>query len=159
MMNPDTLENILIDRALGALSPDVETLLQEYLATHPDAAATVAEWEATVALTTAVMRHPPSPRALPPCVATAFSPSRTQSVLALAASFVVGAGITMLALHATAPRQAPVLIAQQPAHIVPLAPAKVKLPPEIERRARSLPFWSRERAYLLAGATRDHTRQ
>src|SRR5690349_11422320 len=35
-MNDQTLERLLIDRSLGALSPDVDELLAAYLATRPD---------------------------------------------------------------------------------------------------------------------------
>jgi hypothetical protein len=43
-VNADVLDRLLMDRALGVLAPDVETLLGAYLEREPDAARRVAEY-------------------------------------------------------------------------------------------------------------------
>lgn len=44
-MNPETLDRLLMDRALGGLSPDVEALLDSWLARNPDAAARARDYD------------------------------------------------------------------------------------------------------------------
>ena len=150
-MNHESLENLLIDRALGQLSPEVEALLAEHLATNPDAAQSAVELGEIVTLATTAMRRDKPKLDLPP--RTIIPQPRwphANRVLAMAASFVVGAGAAFFAMRETSvPREVP--LAQQP----PPAPAIAQTPrhsPEIERALRKLPFWSKERAYLIAGA-------
>ncbi len=147
-MNPETLENLLIDRAFGQLSPEVEALLSEHLAAHPDAAKTAAELGKTVALATAAMQLKEPALELPPRIIAGARWPRAHRVLALAASFVLGAGTSYFVMREmSAPRPLPV--AQQ----VPSAPVIAQTPrysPEIERALKKLPFWSKERAYLIA---------
>lgn len=49
-MTPDTLERLMIDRSLGALSPDVEALLAAHLNGNPADAETAAAFDRTVDL-------------------------------------------------------------------------------------------------------------
>ena len=148
-MKHEALENLLIDRALGQLSPEVEALLSEHLATNPAAAQSAAELAEIVALATAAMRRDKPKLELPP--RTIIPQPRwphAHRVLAMAASFAVGASVAFLAMRETsAPREVP--LAQQSAP----APAIAQTPrhsPEVERALRKLPFWSKERAYLIA---------
>src|SRR5438270_592353 len=50
MVKPDTLERLLIDRSLRAVSPDVGELIAAYLDEHPVQNAVAAEVDQTVAL-------------------------------------------------------------------------------------------------------------
>ena len=152
-MNHEALENLLIDRALGQLSPEVGALLAEHLATTPDAARAAAELGEVVALATAAW-HRAKPRlALPPRIVALPRWPRTRRALALAASFAVGAGIAFLAMRgAEVRREIPIV------RDTPPAPALAQRPrhsPEVERALRKLPFWSKERAVLIAGAANE----
>jgi len=69
---------------------------------------------------------------------------RAEQVLALAASFVIGVGLTALVIHAN-PRRGNVA-AVNPPTIAKIQPALVK------GKIESLPFWSNQRIYLLASA-------
>ena len=155
-MNPETLENLLIDRALGQLSPDVEALLAEHLAGTPGAAQAAAELREVVALATAAMHRTRPKLDLPPRVIALPRWPRARRVLAMAASFVVGAGVAFLTLRGTSTRpEMPV------ARATPAAPVMAQTPrhsPEVERALRKLPFWSKERAYLIAGAGNETNR-
>jgi hypothetical protein len=55
-MDAITLDRLLIDRALGALEPDVEVLLDEYLSRHPADADRLAVTGETVALSRKLLR-------------------------------------------------------------------------------------------------------
>ena len=142
-MNAETLEALLIDRALGQLSPEVEVLLAEHLATHPEAAHTAAELAETVALAARLLKQPAPRLVLPARAVAVFPVRRSRRLLALAASFVAGAGAAFFALRSTAPPAAPAIVATQPA-----PPRRVETDPAI----RTLPFWSKERAVALASA-------
>lgn len=144
-MNSETLETLLIDRALGQLSPEVEVLLGERLATDPAAARIAEQLRETVALAAAALPNPAQKLPLPPPTVALHAPRRTPQLLALAASFVAGAGIAVLAVRSAAPpREAPAAGAPVPA-ARPLDPS-----------VRALPFWSKERA--LAAATKSSIR-
>lgn len=150
-MNAEILEALLIDRALGQLTPEVEVLLAGHLAAHPEAARAAAELGETVALAASVLRQPAPRLALPPRAVAMFPPRRTRRVLALAASFVAGAGAAFLALRGAAPRaETPLAHAPAPAVIVAQVPALRRV--ETNPAVRSLPFWSKERAVVLASA-------
>ncbi len=49
-MNAETIERLLIDRSLGMLSEDVETLLEAHLAVDAETAALAAQFDQTAAL-------------------------------------------------------------------------------------------------------------
>src|SRR5512140_2765872 len=65
LMKPELLQSLLLDRALGELSPEATALLDEYLACHPDAARCASELDDTLAAARAATRvHsglPPAP--------------------------------------------------------------------------------------------------
>ena len=150
-MNTEALENLLIDHALGQLSPEVEWLLAAHLATNSDAARTAAELKEVVAMATTAMQRTKPKLELPP--RTIIPQPRwpqVNRVLAMAASFAVGAGVAFFAMRETAAlRPVPV------ADVMPAAPVIAQTPrhsPEIERALKKLPFWSKERAYLIAAA-------
>ena len=153
-MKPEILETLLIDRALGRHSPEVEALLAEHLATDPEAARTAAELHDVVALATTVLRRPAPQLTPPPRLAGVFWFRSVNRALALAAAFVVGAGVALLA-NRTIPQKPPLAqVVTQP----PVAPVAKAPSPKIVREAKVLPFWSQRRAYLLAEAAKDSTR-
>ena len=152
-MKHEALENLLIDRALGQLSPEVEALLAEHLAASPDDAQAAAELGEVVALATAALHRPKPKLELPPRIVALPRWPRANRVLALAASFVVGAGVAFLAMRGMSTRP------EMP--VAPAAPVMAQAPkhsPEVERALRKLPFWSKERAYLIAGAANETNR-
>lgn len=65
-MDPQALERLMIDRALGALSPDTESLLGAYLAADPAAARRDAEYRRTAELAKAALRQQSVAGAVPP---------------------------------------------------------------------------------------------
>ena len=157
-MNQEILENLLIDRALGQLSPDVAALLDDYLAHNPAAAELATTLDDTVALASNILK--PLPHPIKP--ATDFKvvrfPTPVRLTLAMAASFAVGIGITFLAvqgLRPVSPTDSQPRIAEQPATKPSPTPSEYA---HASPEARSLPFWSRERAYLLA-QNREAARQ
>jgi len=144
-MNADTLEALLIDRALGQLSPEVEALLAEHLAVHPEAARAGAELSKTVTLATSLLKQPARTLALPPATISLFPRHRFRRVLALAASFVAGACVSFFAVGGIAPPR------EKPLAFAPVvAPAPPVRRVETELAVRALPFWSKERAVALA---------
>ena len=155
-MKTEALENLLIDRALGQLSPEVEALLSEHLATNPAAEQSAAELGEIVALATTAMRRERPKLELPPrtIIPQPRGPEMkrllAKRLLAMAASFAVGAGAALFAMREmSASRTMPVV------QEMPAAPDIAQTPrhsPEIERALKKLPFWSKERAYLIAGA-------
>jgi anti-sigma factor RsiW len=143
-MKPDILERLLMDRALGRLDPDAEVLLADYLANDPAAATQARELQETVHLATEVLRRPAPIAEVPNQIHQLVWRHRAEQVFALAASFVVGVGLTALMIHAT-PHQENVAAARPPT-IAKIQPALVK------SKIESLPFWSNQRIYLLASA-------
>jgi hypothetical protein len=69
---------------------------------------------------------------------------RAEQVFALAASFVIGVGLTALVIRANPRREN--VAAARPSTIAKIQPALVK------SKIESLPFWSNQRIYLLASA-------
>jgi anti-sigma factor RsiW len=149
-MKPDILERLLMDRALGHLDPDAEVLLADYLVNDPAAATQARDLQETVRLATEVMRRPAPVVEMPTQIHQLVWRRRTERMLALAASFVVGAGLTALLIHET---YLPIgaVVASRPAttgspKVAVLRPSLVK------GQIESLPFWSNQRIYLLASA-------
>ncbi|HXI83491.1 MAG TPA: hypothetical protein VNL17_05305 [Verrucomicrobiae bacterium] len=143
-MKPDILERLLMDRALGRLDPDAEVLLADYLANDPAAATQARELQETVRLATEVMRRPAPVVEMPTQIHQLVWRHRTERVLALAASFIIGVGLTALLIHTTSlPEKVAVV---HPPTIAKIQPALVK------SKIESLPFWSNQRIYLLASA-------
>jgi hypothetical protein len=145
-MKAETLEALLIDRALGHLTPEMDELLGEHLATNAGTARPAAELQETVILAASALKRPLPVLTLPPVVA-ALPPRRWFRPLALAASFLVGSGLTLIATRiAEPPREhavgpPPMVVSVQPA-------AGLAIDPSV----RALPFWSKERALALAAA-------
>jgi len=150
-MKPDILERLLMDRALGRLDPDAEVLLTDYLANDPAAAAQARELQETVSLATEVMRRPTSAVEMPTQIHQLVWRHRTERVLALAASFVIGMGLTALVIRAN-PRLGST-VAVSPPPMARIQPALVK------SQIESLPFWSNQRIYLLASAAAANSKE
>jgi hypothetical protein len=131
-MNSETLDRLLIDRATGALTPDVEALLEAWLDREPGLASQAAETAETVRLARQVLL-PPREAELPPLkvepIPFAANRSRRDLAYALAACFTAGlvAGLlVMRGMPAASPR--PSVVALNP-----------PLPPPA---AASSQFWS-----------------
>jgi len=151
-MNPDLLERLALDRALGHLSPDVEALLDEVLAANPDAARMARDFRETVQLAAAVLPKPVRGESLPPRRVETFPFVRVSQWAALAASFVLGVGLTLLV---PAIYREPQIVRQAAPTIASVSAIEPKaIAPEIERKARTMPFWSAQRAYLLASSAK-----
>lgn len=121
-MNPKTLDALLLDRAAGALSPDVAQLLDAYIAQDPNAALRGLRYSATVSLIRAAM--PPAARdsdlrvpAFPSArIKAARSRRRVLAILrpiamaaVIAIAFVLGG---KLAAPADRPGQVPLVLAE-----------------------------------------------
>jgi hypothetical protein len=113
-MKIETLEALLIDRALGALSPDVAELLESYLIQNPDAAQQANGLASTVQLARTAVAGPNAPTSpLPPLdrVRTALSVQRRQAfawqLSKLAACVLLGLTVGLAIQHAGAPAAAP----------------------------------------------------
>ena len=143
-MKPDILERLLMDRALKRLDPDTEVLLADYLANDPATATQARELQETVRLATEVVRRPAPIVEMPNQIHRLVWRHRAEQALALAASFVIGVGLTALLLHAT-PRRENVAAVNPP----PTAKIQTTL---VKNKIESLPFWSNQRIYLLASA-------
>jgi anti-sigma factor RsiW len=99
-MKPEILETLLLDRALGELSPEVAALLDAHLAQHPDAAHRAAEFAATLQLaraaTAAPAGSPPRPLDLARLRQVQHaqqSASRRAEIFRLAACLALGLGL------------------------------------------------------------------
>ena len=143
-MKSDALERLLMDQSLGHLEPDVEALLADYLANNPAATAQAGELQDVVRLATEVVRQPAPATEMPSPIHRLVWQHRANQALALAASFVIGVGLTALLIHAN-PHQENVAVLNPPT-IAKTQPALVK------NKIESLPFWSNQRIYLLASA-------
>ena len=104
-MKPDVIERLLLDRALGRLDPDVDALLADYLANDPSAATQARELQAVVRLASEAVRQPVPAVELPSQIHRLVWRHRAEQALALAASFVIGVGITALVLRANFRRE------------------------------------------------------
>ena len=155
-MKTEALENLLIDQALGQLAPEVAALLSEHLATHPATAQSAAELGEIVALATTALHRATPKLELPPrtVIPQPRGPEMKRVVakrlLAMAASFAVGAGAAFLAMRETSASRTVPVVQEMPA--VPAIAQTPRHSPEIERALKKLPFWSKERAYLIAAA-------
>jgi anti-sigma factor RsiW len=143
-MKPDILERLMMDNALGRLDPDVEVLLADYLTNDPVAAMQARELQETVQLATEVLHRPAPVVEMPTQINQLIWRHRTERLLALAASFIIGVGLTAAVIHGT-PHQENVALAHPPT-VAKIQRALVK------NQIESLPFWSNQRIYLLASA-------
>jgi anti-sigma factor RsiW len=148
-METETLERLLMDRALGELSPDAETLLAAYLEHDAVAAARGREFELAAIRTRQVLRQA-QPTTLPPFPAARMQalnrgPRRLvllRNVAGIAAALVLG-----VALGAGLDRH---VAAQRTAGASPL-PAPVFVIARMGAEATgSAGFWSVQRLYERA---------
>jgi hypothetical protein len=152
-MNHEILERLLIDRALGQLTEDVEALLAEHLSSSSQAGKMAEDIEMTVSL--AAKALPPSRIAAPAQfpISNLLREEHFRRRLALAASFILGAGVAFLGLKAATLRSDHAATPPAVAQSVNAVPAP-QPSAEVEREAQFLPFWSNRRAILLATAAR-----
>jgi hypothetical protein len=145
-MTPETLERLLLDRALGILPPDTDELLAAYLSRDATAASRGREYAAVTAGARQVLRGDPA-AALPPFpVARIGQARRTQrslrmvrSVAGLAAAVLCGVGVGTWGLSRTTDEVRP---ASSPA--VQYASAKSAVPDA------AASFWSAARLCAAA---------
>jgi anti-sigma factor RsiW len=150
-MKPDVIERLLLDRALGRLDPDTDALLADYLASDASAATQARELQDVVYLAGEAVRQPVLAVEPPNQIHRLVWRHHAERALALAASFVIGVGITALVLRANLRREdnavslaPPIPNASMPSpHLDALVKSKIE----------SLPFWSNQRLYLLASAS------
>jgi hypothetical protein len=153
-MNSDLLERLLVDRAFGQLSPDVMALLSEHLGANQEAAKLADELAETVEVAAAAIKRPHAIETLPTPIPALFRREQARRVLAIAASFVAGAGVVLFGMRATrsqndgAPRS-------DGSRTLQVAMEQTPLPMEVERAAQGLPFWSNQRIYLVAAAAKQ----
>ena len=150
-MTPDIMERLLLDRALGRLDPDVNALLADHLANDTSAATRARELQDVVHLASEAVRQPVLAVELTNQIHRLVWRHRTEQALALAASFVIGVGITALALRANLRHEDnAVLLAPSTQTVSRPSSRRDAL---VKHKIESLPFWSNQRLYLLASAS------
>jgi anti-sigma factor RsiW len=100
-MNPEMLDRLLLDRALGALSDDAAALLDAWLARDPQAARRAGEYAAAVAAGRNALGGDAAAGALPPFPAGAVRTARQtrrrllvlRRVVGIAAALMLGIGL------------------------------------------------------------------
>ena len=146
-MNPDTLERLIMDDALGALEPDVRELLQAHLAQAPEAANHQAVIQETVCATREQLSSASAdtaPNALPDFKALMQPTARTSPrnaswwLFAAAARLFIGLGMGWFLRPTHKPMPQQETVAQQ------AAPA-AKLPFVIQASSATPSFWSTQR--------------
>jgi anti-sigma factor RsiW len=150
-MKPDVIERLLMDRALGHLGPDVDALLSDYLANNASTATQARELQSLVHLAREVVRQPVlavEPRNQIPRLVWRH---RAEQALAIAASFVIGVGITALAFRVNL-RHENNAVSLAPSIQIASMPSP-RLDALVKHKIESLPFWSNQRLYLLASAS------
>lgn len=114
-MKPEMLDPLLLDRALGELSPEVAALLDEHLAQNPAAARRASEFSSSIPLARAAVATPPAtPRPLDVARLQSASAARgnirPMELLRLAACLALGLTLGWLA-RPTPPAPAPIAVA------------------------------------------------
>lgn len=150
-MKPDVIERLLLDHALGHLDPDVDALLLNFLAGDASATVRAQEFQEAVCLASEVIRQPVLAVEPPTQIHRLVWRHRTERALALAASFVIGMGITALALRANF-RHEDNAVSLAPS-IQNVSTSSPRLDALVKNKIESLPFWSNQRLYLLASAS------
>ncbi len=110
-MNHETLDRLLVDRALGGLEPDIRELLDAYLDCTPDAAARAQEFAAATDLARRALGEVGAAPALPPFPAVALAAAararRRMVIIGRAASLVacllLGVAVGAWAVRPAAP--------------------------------------------------------
>ncbi|MGO9246961.1 MAG: hypothetical protein ACLPT4_00825 [Verrucomicrobiia bacterium] len=150
-MKPDTMERLLLDRALGRLDPDVDTLLANYLVNDASATTQARKLQDVVDLACQAVRQPVLAVEPPNQIHRIVWRHRAEQALALAASFVIGVGITASALRASLRHEdSSVSLAPSIQNASTPSPRRDTL---VKNKIESLPFWSNQRLYLLASAS------
>ena len=143
-MNAEALEKLLIDRALGVLSPETEALLAEYLSRDADAAGLAGEIAETARLATETLRS--EPRTPPPPLSwrevqraegSRRRRQRLRGVAVIAAALLLGTGFGALAFRGPSGSVVPPRSA-----VVARTPAEPHVPTEAPARSDPSPFWS-----------------
>ncbi len=150
-MKPDIMERLLLDHALGSLDPDVDALLADYLVNDASAATKARELQDVVHLASQAVRQPVLAVEPPNQIHRIVWRHRTEQALALAASFVIGVGITALAFRANL-RHEDKAVSLAPSVQTVLRPSSGR-DALVKNKIESLPFWSNQRLYLLASAS------
>jgi len=151
-MDSETLERLMLDRALGTLPPDCEALLAAYLASHPESASACREIEQTVDLARRSFAEKPT-KSLPAFPADrlwrsgrSFRRWRTARIAAaVAASIAIGFGA-----HVWLSRSAPPSTSWPDAAIVAYN-GSVRVS---EESPEGSAFWSGRRLYQRASDAR-----
>lgn len=129
-MNPELLDSLLVDRALGELPPAVAALLDAHLALDLAAARRAAEFTATVELATRAVAAPATPP--PPALdvgrlrrspLNVIAGLRRTELLAFAACLALGLGLGWFARPAPTPAS-PSMVALPPPPPTVTAPAE-----------------------------------
>lgn len=154
-MKPDVIERLLLDRALGRHDPDVDALLTDYLARDTSAATQVRELQDVVHLAREAVRQPVPAIEPPNQIHRLVWRHRAEQALALAASFVVGASITAMALRVNLRHETNSVSLASP--IQSTSTASARRDALVKSKIESLPFWSNQRLYLLASASTADT--
>lgn len=149
-MNAQTLERLLLDRALGALTADTATLLDAYLAEHPAAAADAAGFDETVRFAEQVLPAGPlrQPPAFPAGRLTSASRRLRRTAFlwratGLAACLLAGVGIGVL-----------LRTARPDAAASPVEWVVQNEPPQDMPQSAQDEFWSARRLYERAAGAR-----
>lgn len=150
-MKPDVIERLLLDRALGRLDPNVDTLLADYVANDASAATQARELQEVVHLAREAVRQPVLAIEPPNQIHQIVWRHRSEQALALAASFVIGVGITALALRSGLRREDST-VALAPS-VQSASTGSRQQEASVKSKIDSLPFWSNQRLYLLASAS------
>jgi len=140
-MNPEMLETLLLDRALGELTPEVAALLEAEIARTPGAARRAAEIDATLQLAGDAIAMPnlPPHRALDTAhlraaESHARSSIRRMEILRLAACLTLGLGVGWMV-------RAP----QSQTEIATSLPSPTLVPATAESAISPVRFWSLSR--------------
>jgi anti-sigma factor RsiW len=153
-MKRETMERLLIDRALGQLPPDVEELVQTRIDSDPATAAWAGELKETVRLASQVMRTR-VPVVVDRMPITAMRRREVRKrVFAMAASFLLGAAFAIGSWRLFAPARQPataIVLPDQPV----ITRAQMPSSPAVENAVRKLPFWSYARIATVASAARQ----
>ena len=143
-MDDQTLERLMIDDALGALSPDASELLAAHIASSPHAAERLNRWRQTTELArrASESQEPTVAPSLPPLSLRAH-PRWTRIGLAIAAAWLLGIGVGLLVPHGPSSNPGP-----SPAVIAKLTPPSSSNAPA----AGVTDFWSSQRLISMATA-------
>lgn len=143
-MKPETLEVLLLDRAMGELPPEVVELLETHLTHNPEAARQADQWASTLQLARQAVAMVPEVPRRPLAVERLRQARATQRRWSIAWGFAklaacVAFGLT-LGWYGRALRQAPVMAVASPATTRTSSMIAGTLPPDA--RENAIDFWS-----------------